>query len=610
MEDVTAFMIVVHEQVVLFQDKSFIATYHTLTETFDNSQDEYFDQNVAFENANNFFTMQCEEIVEPVAQDADASEESTEEVNEEAAEETVEEDLEASDEEKPPKKHILRNVILGVLAAAVLAVGILFYNYYYLQRIDLMTVTGDESSVSVVIDTKIDHSKLNVICADIYGTKTTSPVVDGKATFPNLLGGTEYTITVTMDGFHKVIGDSKKTYFTPSLTNIIQFSAVTGSENGSVNLNFAVDGPDSAQWQVSYGPADEEPAVLTFEGHRATIKGLTVGKEYTIKLSSVDELYLSGDLELSHTASDLIYPENVAITSFKDKLLTVNWTAPENTKNEEWYVHCYNTAGYNETIATKDLTATFENIDNTQDYTVEISASGQSVFQRTTVEENSITLDNISASLNENGQIALSWNCSGDIPEGGWNVICAIDGTEFTSTYTCDANQIVILDTLPENDYTINIEAVNGAPVVCSPIQISSGAAKTFSCDFGGAPISGNEISLSMCVTPDKENWTRNDLKKADYTTNFKVGQNASFVIRALKLYGISDDELIVTYAITDKDGKLISVQNEEFTWRTLWDYYYGEINIPSLPSVAGEYTVTIYFNSGLVDEQPFTISE
>ena len=492
----------------------------------------------------------------------------------------------------------------------MIALAVLFYNFYYLQRIHAMTVTGGESSVTVFIESQIEESKLNVVCADVYGTKTTSAVVNGQATFPNLLGGTEYTLTVTMDGFHKVVGDFKKTYYTPSVTNIVQLSAVTGSENGSAIVSFAIDGPDSQQWQLTYSTEGEQPGIAIFNGHTATIKGLTIGKKYLIKLTSVDELYLNGDLQVEFWASELIYPENLAITSFKDNTLTVSWYAPENSSVESWSVHCYNAAGYNENVIATDTTVIFENIDNTQNYTVEVSAAGQSVCQRTTVEENSITLDDIVTKVNTNGQLTLSWNASEEIPEGGWNVAYRIDGTEIETISNCNKNAFTIKDTLPNQTYTIEITAANGAPVVCAPVSYTTGDAKIFSCTYGGATITGSDISLSMCNTPNKKNWNRRDLKKDDYTTTFKVGGNASFVIRALKLYGISDDELIVTYAIKDEDGKLISVQNEEFTWRSLLDYYYGEINIPSLPADPGEYTVTVYFNSGFVGEQAFTVTK
>lgn len=568
-----------------------------------------------------------ENDVEPVSEDENSDNNESEDPAEDSVSEQDTEDnseseeadrstdpdedcLEYEEPPSPPKKHTLRNVLLILLAAAVVTVGVLFYSFYYLQRINAMTISGNESSITVTVDTKIDHNKLSVVCVDVYGTKISRAVVDGKATFTDLLGGTEYNITVTMEGFHKVIGDCKKTYYTPSVTNIVQFSVVTGSEDGSAIINFAIDGPDSQQWQISYSTDGEDSGVAIFSGHTATIKGLSVGKEYTIKLNSVDKLYLAGEQELRFTASPLIYPENLAITSFKDNSLTVSWSAPQNASVKNWSVHCYNASGYSQTLTTADTTAVFEEIDNTQNYTVEVSAEGQSVSQRTTVEENSITIDNIVSEVNENGQISLRWDCSEQIPQGGWNITCKIDGTDFESTYICDANTFIIKDTLPDQTYLIDIHAANATPVVCAPITCKTGEAKTFSCSFGGAPISGKEISLSMCNTPAKENWTRHDLNKADYTTTFKVGQKASFVIRALKLYGISDDELIVAYAIKDKDGKLISLQKEEYTWRTLWDYYYGELNIPSLPETSGDYTVTVYFNSGFVCEQAFTVTE
>lgn len=513
-------------------------------------------------------------------------------------------------EEKPKRKLglIIIPIILALLGAAMIAGGILYYQFIYLQEIDNMEVFSTETSISVRIDTDIDESKLIAVCTDSYGTKTTKAIHNGEVTFSDLLGGTKYVVTIEMSGFHKLIGDCKEEHYTPIRTNIVQFDAVVGPENGSALISFAPDGPDASEWQLAYETDGESPRSVTFEGHTVTVKGLTVGKVYKMVLSSADRMYLSGEKTILFTASDLIYPENLTIVSFKNGGLTINWTTPENVDVAEWTARCYNANGYNETVSTDQTRVSFENIDTAQDYTVEVTAKGQSVSQRTTVEENSLVLENMSCKINHNGQITLNWNCAGQIPQGGWDVICTIRDTDIVKEYNTEENNIVIKNTVPGHIYEIDIKANNDSPVICNTIVCDTGTAKIFSCSYGGATITGNDITLSMCKTPNKANWTRKDLIKSDYTTEFSIGQKASFVIRAWKLYGLSNDEMIVTYAIYNSDNKLISIQTENLTWNTMWDYYYGELNIPSLPSEPGAYKVIVYYNSSLVGEQAFTV--
>lgn len=531
--------------------------------------------------------------------------------DEEIQPETKDEDASILPTEPKPKRRnagIITAAILAILGAAIIAGGILFYQFIYLQEIDNMEIFATETTLSVKISTDVDESKLVAVCTDSYGTKTTKPITNGEAEFTDLLGGTKYTVTIKISGFHKLTGDIEESHYTPIRTNIVQFDAVVGPENGSALITFAPDGPDAKEWMLTYAADGETEQTITFEGHTVTVKGLTVGKVYKLALSSANQMYLAGEKTILFTAGELIYPEGLAITSFKNGGLTAMWSAPEGVNISEWTVRCYNTNGYNETLTTDQTSISFTNIDIAQDYTVEVSAKGQSVSQRTTVEENSLVLENMSCQINSNGQISMNWECGGQIPQGGWDIICSIRDTDIVKEYNTEENSFVIKDTVPGHIYEIDIKANNDAPVVCSTIVCDTGAAKVFSCTYAGATLTGNDITLSMCKTPNKINWTRKDLIKSDYTTSFKIGQKASFVIRARKLYGLSNDEMVVTYAIYTKEGKLISIQNENLTWNTMWDYYYGELNIPSLPSDPGEYKVVVYYNSGLVGEQAFTV--
>ena len=131
----------------------------------------------------------------------------------------------------------------------VLAVGgLLFYENYYVQTIDNMTLVGDKDYLTVSLDTDVDNSQLTVVCTDTYGNTKRVAVQNGQAHFTELTPSTQYKVSVEIYGFHKLIGTTSDRYTTTSRTDIVSFTAVTGAEDGSVILNFVITGGDETQW--------------------------------------------------------------------------------------------------------------------------------------------------------------------------------------------------------------------------------------------------------------------------------------------------------------------------------------------------------------------------
>ena len=175
------------------------------------------------------------------------------------------------------------------------------------------------------------------------------------------------------------MGQTTEQYTTAKHTIISNFQAITGQEDGSVILNFTVQGPDSAKWSVTYIADGEESKTITFAGHTVNIPDLSVGKEYTLILEPVNELYLTGQTQLTHLASTILYAQNLQILGFKDNALTITWDAPSDITIPSWIVRCYNDAGYDKTIVTEDTTLIFEQLDTTAGYTVEVKAANMTL---------------------------------------------------------------------------------------------------------------------------------------------------------------------------------------------------------------------------------------
>jgi hypothetical protein len=113
-----------------------------------------------------------------------------------------------------------------------------------------------------------------------------------------------------------------------------------------------------------------------------------------------------------------------------------------------------------------------------------------------------------------------------------------------------------------------------------------------------------------MCKRPNKNNWSYTNVPNSDYTDTFKVGTKVGFVARLRNQYNTSPDVITTMYVIRDENGKLISSETTAQTWTSMWYKYYGELDVPSIPSVPGNYTIEVYFNGAWVYQQSFKVIE
>lgn len=543
----------------------------------------------------------------------EAEEEPQEETPPEEFEEEVvsfeEEDEEILDEfdEIPQRKkqHKGLKAFAIVLASILLMVTstFLFIRYFYLQTIHDIALSGAEDRLIVTLTTDIDDNLLSVRCTDTHGNALIAKVENGVANFVGLKSGTKYTLEVRIEGFHKLLGETTETYTTATQTVINGFYAATGPEDGSVILSFTPQGPSSAQWTVTYSAADEEAKTVTFNGHMVTLTGLTVGKEYTFTLKPVTALYLSGTDTITYTASKIIYAENVKILGYQDDQLQIAWECPEGITVPQWYVRCYNDAGFDKTLTATETFVSFEGLEIGTGYTIEVTAEGMTLSVRTYLSANSVTIKDVQVNDTDRNNLHVTWEYEGPAPAGGWLLLYTIDGSENQQVVTCAENSGTITPQIPGAHYTITIQPADGTFAFGDSVEYNAPQAAAFS----GFLINAENIEVSMCKTPGEKNWDHNDV--TDYTTSFKVGESASFVMHADRKTSQTDDMIVTLYVIHDAEGKLISAKYESRTWDDMWDNRYGIYTIPVMPENPGSYTVDIYFNGTSVTTQSFEIT-
>ena len=561
---------------------------------------------------------------EPIVLADSDEEDSTEEASEEDAtgeeevvleededdEEYDEDEYEEYDEESGGKigKKILVAFLILILLAGLAFGGYFFYKNYYLQNVDAFSVQGDGDKLYVNVDASIDDSLLTVYCTDTHGTKLEKQVVNGQVLFDNLKPNMHYTVEVVASGFRKLTGTTTDTYSTPAQTTVLNFKALTGSLDGSVILSYNIDGNDSSGWTVTCTADGEETQVAEFTDHMVYIAGLTSGKEYTFTLDAADPLYLAGETQIRHVVSAPVFAENLTVTDYKDASLTIVWNSPEAATSENWSVRCYNDNGYDSALMVSETTATFEGIDPSSPYTIEVIAEGMSAGVHTQITANAVALTNAQATAAADASgITVTWEAPS--VDCKWNVVFTLLGTDKSEAVRTSKKSVTLSPVIPGASYSIAIELEDGTTVFGGILSADVPEATRFNGKKLGLLASNVDMDFNMCHRPNKSDWNRKDVKKADYTDTFVVGDEAAFVVYVPSKYSTAKVYIGILYLIKDESGNMVSYSSTTRTWRDMWNSRYCELNIPELPDAPGNYTMEVYFNGGAVHSQSFTMT-
>lgn len=522
---------------------------------------------------------------------------------------------------KPARKKKRRFVIILCTALALCALviaGLFFYKNYYLQKIEnLVLLPGKGSSLSINVVTNVEESKLTVICSDAYGNQYKSNVVGKLAEFPNLKPNTAYNITVEISGFHKLTGKTTLSYATPAQTEITQFTAINGAEDGSVILDFMYEGSNSEKWCIAYVADGSASQKVVFEGRSATITGLEIGKEYTFSLETESGEAVYGTNSIKFTPQAIVKAENVTITGYENNSISVKWAASNESQVTNWKVHCFNNT-FNETYDTENCAYTIPVPDSESEYTIKITAEGMSISSNPiTIPKNVATLSNVTVNETSDRKIQIKWDATGYSPANGWILQYSIDGSAAQQITGIKENSVTVDLLVPGSLYKFTLLAGENSFVINNVFEHTTKDAKNFS----GFDVDSSKMDAKMCLTPDHAEWGEKYsqpnwnaiLEEIKYTTDIRIGNNASFLIYLNSSYDTYDEDhksIETMFVIRDKDGVLVNTAKTTNEWVDMWWRRYCGLDIPTLPQTPGEYTITIYFNGEFINSTTFTIAE
>ena len=517
----------------------------------------------------------------------------------------------ASQKGKQMFRKILSSLLSLLIVACIVAAVFVFYKFFYLQTIDDIFISGSQEQLTVRVDTRADPALLMVTCTDQYGNAKRQPLTDGTAEFNRLVPNTTYTISLDIDGFHKLVGQTSELFTTDATTKILNFTAVTGSGDGSVMLAFTVDGEEPDKWTVRYQADGEKEHEKSFSGHSVTIDDLTVGKVYTFTLDAGRRLSLSGEYAIDFLASRLILAQDLTVTSNGNSDITVHWKAPGDVVVENWEVRCYNDDDHEQKLTVSDTSVYLSGIDFNRSYTVEITASGMTQPARTSITANPLNITSLEVEDNDPETLNVTWNFDGTEPEGGWLLMYSIDGGKTHSVVKCKTASAQIPQKIPNARYQFTIQTTDGTSVFNNMHSYSCPEAE----GFHAHNLSYENVEGMLVKTPEDTYWHFGKLSSDAVADTFAQDESISIVLHAsTDFYLPGAQRMDILYVIRDAYGNVIPELMAETTdyWKDLWypgDYHYAELDVPNIPSAPGNYTLNLYFNGCFITEVSFTIT-
>ena len=507
------------------------------------------------------------------------------------------------------RKFIRRCFTILLLCCAALG-GFWYYENIYLQTVDAISLSGTQDQITVLVDTGIEESKLSILCVDENGKRRSEAIQGGKAVFSDLQPSTQYTIQIAMSGFHKLVGNTSEVYTTDAMTQIVSFQAVAGSENGSVQLNFTVNGNDPDFWNIRYSAEGEEQRLETVTGHSAMITGLTMGKVYTFTLDGGKNFDLSGETSVQYLASRLILAENLTVTSSNGSDMTVHWNSPGDVVVESWHVRCYDGYGFEEQKTVTETNVLFMGMTSDSHYTVEVTASGMTQPSSIYISPDPIVLSDFQIEENAKTGMKITWQYTGVDPEGGWMLHYTVDGAGGESV-SCTKASAVIPTLIPGANYKFVLEAADSRTIFNNVVLHQSGAAEAFT----EHNFDRNNVSINLLKTPLESDWSVETINADVFTNMFGVGESASMVFQSASAIYVPSNKTKILYLFRDSYGNVLPdlITEGSCTWKSIWskgDVKTGELDIPRLPEIPGNYVLELYFNGGLAAQLDIIITD
>ena len=523
-----------------------------------------------------------------------------------------------SPEIKRRKKKTKRLLATAAVIAVIGAGSFLYYRHIFQLHIQAMVLDSTKDSISVRIESSVPDSLLKLTCTDSGGKVLTGALENGHAQFTGLNPDSTYTIALQAEGFHAIAGPSAQAIDTAATTNIVSFTGLAGSEDGSVVLDFTVEGDEPDEWILNITAEGEESRIQSFTGHSASVTDLTVGKRYTFTLSAANShsgssVSVSGATQLEYLASRLILAQDLTVDLSGADQLLVHWKNPGDAIVSGWNIRCYNENGYDESVTSTTCEAAFSGINPADAYTIQVTAEGMTQPAQLSITPNAVQVSGFAVtneSTVSDDYLALQWDTAGQTPEGGWLLSYSIDGADVSNVIRCEDSSASIEPRIPGAVYQFTLAAADGTTVYGSTYRYECPEAE----EYNANRLSAENLESWLLKTPDSAGWRYETVGSDAFTDEFTPGDGISLVLHSTTDFYLPGTQVNVLYVIRDFLGNVIPdlTAQETLTWSKIWDggdVHYGELNVPSTPLFPGEYTLDVYIDGSALTSLPFRIA-
>lgn len=510
-----------------------------------------------------------------------------------------------------PKKRKRSKIWIPIVASVAAILLIAFAVWFFLLRKDTITINSMEiverttTSISVDLVTEQDPGSFRVICTDAYGNVQSQGYVPGTPNiFEDLVPGAQYVFSVEGYNEEHVAGAVPFNASTKTDTKIISLS-VSRETVSQIELNFIPEGNEPDEWSVSYSAAGQEAVTKTFTGHTVTLTGLEPDTEYTITLLDPSDVQLSGVTTVQGKTLASVHVTDIYAELTKSTAI-ITWEYEGDTP-ASWNVTTTGSEGYtnNQTVLETELI--LDDLKAGETYSLVITCDNMVSSASTNFTPEAFTISEISAQVNENGNIDLSWNCEIDTEDVEWMVVYTMVGNEDITQVEKTTEQTVTLTSLiPGCTYSIEIQESNGEEVGGeNTIEVEVPAVESFT-GYGFS-----KGLIVMWLRPEQEDWTANNLQTSK--TTFTAKEKVAFACQTTTGLKDSDDVVTTLLVVRDANGSVIDYYTGEETWNNMWtqDTYVGELL--RTPEEPGKYTIELYFNGKRVKtdaDVSFTITQ
>lgn len=527
-----------------------------------------------------------------------------------------EDDAPLDDSGSPPKKRRKKSRWLPIaLCCLLLIAGIGAAVYFFIiapsniHIDDITLLDAGTDHLTVQVDSAEKDGSFQVVCSDTYGNKFhQSFQANTGLTFSGLVPGTQYTVTIEPANGEKLTGNYSIMATTLAQTEILSFTATAVSVT-QAELNLIIlDGPDPGSWTVSYTAEGLEPQTTTFSGHSTVIAGLQSGTEYTFTLQEPENTKLIGQTQATFSTVptvSIVPPLSVAISSSSAIL---SWNI-EGDAPESWTVTITGADDYSDTQIVSTPSVTFEGLTPGETYEVIISTPTMLQSVSTTITPNITKLSSFTANV-DGEELVLDWTCEVDPAEPGWTLEAKIAGidTPVTLPETEEAPvRIPLSNLVPDADYTFTVELKSGEKLEGeTKTTYHSPAVTDKYTDHGMA---GTYLGFFLKpANVETVNSTNISTTRNNYYT---INEQMAFALQTLvTLDTKAEEDIAVMLVVRDDTGKLVSFEESQRQWSTMWEKNLFVGTLSSMPQKAGTYTLEIYFNHKLVTTKDFNVRE